>query len=257
MIPRIYTKSFVLRFLGLFLACLKPVMAINPAISVSQYLRTSWIQQEGASLPAVQALAQTSDGYLWLGTANGLIRFDGMRFVRWEPRLGEKLPAPDILSLKASPQGGLWVSTRRGIVCLDHGHIVHFPAIDHWGALVDAGLFQDPAGDLWVAGGAVAGNAIAKLHPDGSFRIYGSADGLPSRRTLSLFEDSRRNLWLGTHDGLCRWSPGTPADCTVVSNLTVQFITAAGGAIVVADGGKRRIVRLARGEIQDPARQSW
>jgi len=67
---------------------------------------------------------------------------------------------------------------------------------------------------------------------------------------LTLFEDSRLNLWLGTHDGLCRWSPGAPAECSVVPNLAVLFIAeGAGGDLIVADGGAKRIVRVSAGKL--------
>src|ERR1035438_171882 len=68
------TKRALCHLSLFFLACLKPAFGIAPAVSTLQYLHTSWTQEEGTSLPAVQALAQTSDGYLWLGTAKGLIQ---------------------------------------------------------------------------------------------------------------------------------------------------------------------------------------
>ena len=132
----------------LFLACLEPAFAIDPGISTSQYLHTSWTQEEGTSLPAVQALAQTSDGYLWLGTANGLIRFDGMRFVPWEAKPGEKLPGDSIRSLLASSQGGLWISAARGVARMDRGHIIRYPALDRWLRGFAFAMLEDRVGNL-------------------------------------------------------------------------------------------------------------
>jgi len=93
----------------------KSLFSLDPALAVSQYLRTSWTQEEGVDVPAVQAVAQGPDGYLWLGTSQGLIRFDGMRFLHWEPRIGEKLPSNDIRFLIASPAQGLWIGTASGV----------------------------------------------------------------------------------------------------------------------------------------------
>src|ERR1017187_10022090 len=167
------------------MACLKPAFGIDPAVSTLQYLHTSWTQEEGTSLPAVQALAQTSDGYLWLGTGKGLIRFDGLRFVR------------------ASSQGGLWICAARGIARMDRGRITRYPALVRWLSGFAAAMLEDHVGNLWIAGGGATGNTLAMLRRDGSVRIYSPSDGLPDRKVGRLFEDSRANLWLGTHDGLC------------------------------------------------------
>jgi len=58
----------------------------------------------------VRALAQTTDGYLWLGTATGLFRFDGIRFEPYKPQSGKPFPQRSVASLFAVPDGGLWVS---------------------------------------------------------------------------------------------------------------------------------------------------
>lgn len=244
------TRRFLHRLLLVFLACLKPILAIDPAVSTSQYLHASWTQEEGASLPAVQALAQTPDGYLWLGTATGLIRFNGVRFVNWAPKPGEELPSENIRHLNACSQGGLWIDTAKGVARMDGAHIVRYPALDKWLGGFAGPISVDHAGDLWLAGGASAGGGLAHLRADGTLKVYGAADGLPDQKVQSLFESSRGDLWLGTHDGLCRWSPGIKAECTVVRNLTILFIAEADRGVLVADGSGRRIVRIADGKMQ-------
>jgi len=102
------------RIIILFVSA-RSLFALDPALAVSQYLHTSWTQEEGADLPGVQAIAQTQDGYLWLGTGAGLIRFDGIRFVHWEPHAGDVLPSNDIRLLTACGQRGLWIGSALGI----------------------------------------------------------------------------------------------------------------------------------------------
>lgn len=238
------------RGLALLLTCLKPVSAIDPTISTFQYLHTSWTQEEGTSLPAVQALAQTSDGYLWLGTGQGLIRFDGLRFAPWEAKPGEELPGGGIRSLWASSQGGLWISTAQGVARIDHDRVFRYRALDRWMGDFALAMVEDHAGNLWIAGNATGGT-LGMLRRDGSLRVYDPSDGLPDRKVLTLFEDSRSNLWLGTHDGLCRWSPGALADCSFVPNLTVQFIAeGADGDLIIGDGGAKRVLRLSGGKLR-------
>src|SRR5580704_16140059 len=83
------------------------LFAVNPNLSLDQYLHTSWTQEEGSALPPVEALAQTADGYLWLGTSKGLIRFDGMRFTEWSPASGPALPDLRTGCLRRASAGGL------------------------------------------------------------------------------------------------------------------------------------------------------
>src|ERR1017187_7650296 len=118
--------------LGLVLALVfaSPLFSVNPNLSLGQYLHTSWTQEEGSALPPILALAQTADGYLWLGTGTGLIRFDGMRFVEWSPASGPALPSSNISCLRPASGGGLWVGTTGGVCRVDHSRVIRYPALD-------------------------------------------------------------------------------------------------------------------------------
>ena len=76
--------------------------------ALDQLYHTGWTYKEGAP-GEVYALAQTTDGYLWLGTATGLFRFDGIRFQPFKPESGQAFPQRRVASLFAVPDGGLWV----------------------------------------------------------------------------------------------------------------------------------------------------
>src|ERR1700684_4375051 len=82
------------------------LVALDPALAVSQYLRTSWTQEVGADLPAVHAIAQSPGGFLWLGSGAGLFQWEGIRFVHWTPHAGEGLPSNDIRFLIPSSRRG-------------------------------------------------------------------------------------------------------------------------------------------------------
>jgi ligand-binding sensor domain-containing protein len=64
---------------SVLLACSSPAVALNPALDVSQYAHTVWKIRDGFTKGTIYSIAQTSDGYLWLGTEFGLLRFDGVR----------------------------------------------------------------------------------------------------------------------------------------------------------------------------------
>ena len=183
----------------LLMICVDSLLALDGNFSTFQYLHTSWTQEEGGALPAIQAMAQTADGYLWLGTSNGLIRFDGVRFVRWEAGSGEELPSRDVRCLVSSSRGGLWIGTASGIARFDRGRFIRYPAADRaLGAVI--AMVEDPSGSLWMLEVRDTNTSLAILRQDGSVRTYGPADGLPDQRLATLFHDRAANLWVGTSE---------------------------------------------------------
>src|SRR5712664_194179 len=97
------------------LACCTCAFALNPALDVSQYAHTAWKIRDGFAKGTITSIAQTPDGYLWLGTEFGLLRFDGVRSVPWQPPSDQLLPSNDISSLLAARDGTLWIGTGRGL----------------------------------------------------------------------------------------------------------------------------------------------
>jgi ligand-binding sensor domain-containing protein len=76
--------------------------ALNPSLDINQYAHKAWTVREGFFEGAITSIAQTPDGYLWLGTEFGLLRFDGVRKFTWQPPEGEQLPSNLIRSLLAA-----------------------------------------------------------------------------------------------------------------------------------------------------------
>ena len=88
--------------------------ALNPSLDINQYAHTAWTVRDGFFKGVITSIAQTPDGYLWLGTEFGLLRFDGVRSVPWQPPAGEHLPGSNIRSLLAARDGRLWIGTDQG-----------------------------------------------------------------------------------------------------------------------------------------------
>lgn len=103
-----------------------PVRSLDPTRSIAQFHHTSWTIADG--MPAnIWAITQTPDGYLWLGSVNGLYRFDG---VRVERIAADKLPSPSIHALAATASGGLWIGYERpvGVISyLEDGKVTNYP----------------------------------------------------------------------------------------------------------------------------------
>jgi signal transduction histidine kinase/ligand-binding sensor domain-containing protein len=96
-------------------------VALEPTTSLASYGRQAWAMENGLPQNTVQALAQTKDGFLWLGTEAGLVRFDGVEFQTYDRNSASGLPGPalpgnDIRCLLASADGALWIGTNAGLV---------------------------------------------------------------------------------------------------------------------------------------------
>ena|SRR5438876_8005389 len=81
--------------LGILLAFCPCALALNPSLDINQYAHTAWTVRDGFFKGIIFSIAQTPDGYLWLGTEFGLLRFDGIRSVPWQPPEGQHLPSLD------------------------------------------------------------------------------------------------------------------------------------------------------------------
>ena len=87
------------------------VTGLDPSRQISQYAHTAWRIQDGDFSGTPHAITQTTDGYLWIGTEAGLVRFDGVRFVPWAAPAGKHLPSRKISSLLGANDGSLWIGT--------------------------------------------------------------------------------------------------------------------------------------------------
>ena len=91
---------------------------------LEEYTLTGWTEREGLASPRVIALAQSADGYLWLGTADGLIQFDGARFLKWTDFNSSPLPDGRISTLCSSRDGSLWIGYSTGTIArVRHGEV--------------------------------------------------------------------------------------------------------------------------------------
>src|SRR6266404_4447249 len=182
-----------------------PALALNPSLDVSQYAHTAWKIRDGFTKGQITSIAQTPDGYLWLGTEFGLLRFDGVRNVPWQPPTGQQLSSSFICSLLASRDGTLWIGTLKGLASWRDGKLTQYPELADKGVF---NLFEDHEGTMWIAGRAVTVGRLCAIR-NGSVQCYGD-DGALGRGPFSLFEDSKGNLWAGVKDGFWHWKPGPP-----------------------------------------------
>src|SRR5262249_16765382 len=121
-------REFTAVTLGIVLA-LCPRALASSSLDVSQYAHMSWRVRDGFVTGIISSIAQTPDGYLWLGTDFGLVRFDGVQPKPWTPPAGQRLPANRIYSLLAARDGTLWIGTSRGLASLHDGKLTRYPQL--------------------------------------------------------------------------------------------------------------------------------
>src|SRR5262249_30069443 len=138
--------ALALLLAGIQLACSPRVFGSDPALDVSQYAHTAWKVRDGFTKGRITSIAQTPDGYLWLGTEFGLLRFDGVKAVTWQPPAGEQLPSKYIRSLLVSRDGALWIATLKGLAIWKDGKLTNYP--ETTGQILFP-LLQDRAGTVW------------------------------------------------------------------------------------------------------------
>jgi ligand-binding sensor domain-containing protein len=122
-----------------------PVWAVDPSRHISQYAHTAWRIQDGFFGALPRAITQTRHGYVWIGTENGLVRFDGVRFVAWTPPAGAQLPSPTVVSLLGARDGSLWIGTIAGLSRWKDGQLVTYP-----GRAWITSIIEDRGGRVWL-----------------------------------------------------------------------------------------------------------
>jgi signal transduction histidine kinase/ligand-binding sensor domain-containing protein len=219
-------------------------VALNPALDISQYAHTSWKLDEGFFKGAVHSVAQTPDGFLWLGTEFGLVRFDGVKAVEW-PIQGS-LPAQQVRSLLAGRDGTLWIGTAKGLVSLkDASHkVVQY---DELTGQTIFSLVEDRAGNIWVAGWSASKTTLCSIGKGGT-QCHGE-DGVLGSVVGGLYTDRKDNLWIGSGDGVWRWSPGPRKLYSLRGESGFDALAEDGnGALLFPQGGA--IKRLVDGHVE-------
>ncbi|HEX6896842.1 MAG TPA: two-component regulator propeller domain-containing protein [Bryobacteraceae bacterium] len=227
---------------SLFVACCPFAFALNPALDVSQYAHASWKYRDGFTKGDIEAIAQTSDGYLWLGTGFGLYRFDGVRAVSWEPPPDQALRSNEILRLLAARDGTLWIGTRDGLASWKDNNLTQYSELA--GFSISA-LIEDREGSIWVGARGFAEGKLCEIR-NSAVQCDPSATKL-HHGVLALHEDPKGNLWIGGSSGVWRWKPGPPEFYNMPQTLGISALaTEENGDLLISTEGA--VTRLAGGK---------
>lgn len=189
-------------------------------VDAPEYVLHQWTTADGLPQNSVNAIAQTPDGYLWLGTFGGLVRFDGTSFQLQERADSSGRHIDRVLSLAVAPDSALWIGTESGLFRL---YAQHYASVALPDALPDQAIRTlrfDRAGVLWMStmlgavarwgGDSVAVVAVADVAPDtvGILRPWGERPR-PRGAERLLLEDRAGALWYATASGAAREAGGT------------------------------------------------
>ena len=185
---------WLLAAVGALFAVARPAQALDPHLAVSQYVFDNWQIQQGLPQNSVEALARTPDGYLWLATHEGLVRFDGVRFTVFDRDNTPQLRSRIITRLHVDDDGRLWVGTRVGVLVYFAGQFHEQQMAGLRDGYVRA-IVSDKNGHVWI------GTDQALFEIDGTnVHTYGREQGLEDTAIRAL-QAGNRTMWVGTNIG--------------------------------------------------------
>ena len=177
--------------------------ATTSAVAEQTWVVRTWQSDEGLPDNTVMAIDQTPDGFLWVATKTGLVRFDGVQFREFSTQ-APGMAVDAICAMCADRKGRIWVAKDRGsVVCVDQGRVTEIVGDVSGGSdLVDARmLVVDHEDAVWVA--RKSGEPLRIK--DGKVRAYTTADGLPAGGVFELAVDPSGRVWfLGDMLGFIR-----------------------------------------------------
>lgn len=179
---------------ALLLACFaSQALALDPNRSLTQFVHRIWQVQQGLPQATIFAIRQTSDGYLWLGTQGGLVRFDGVRFTPIRMVAGVSLENVWVRDLAADGDRGLWMATEgAGLIRYRDGAVTRYTTANGLPSDVVRCVLVDKSGGVWAA---TDSGLVSIVHE--KLRRYGPADGLNLTNIRGMCESNDGSLWAG------------------------------------------------------------
>jgi signal transduction histidine kinase/ligand-binding sensor domain-containing protein len=187
------------------LLCAGGAGGLDPERPGSEFARRAWQTDSGLPQNTVHSIAQTSDGYVWVATEEGLARFDGLSFTIFDRQNTPALKSNDVRALLTSGKAGevLWVCTAAGATRLYNGEWRTFTTADGLAGDDVAAAYEDRLGAVWFAT-----SAGLSRYAEGKFTSFTKRDGLEGGGVLAVAEDAGGSLWVGTDEGLSRFDGG-------------------------------------------------
>jgi ligand-binding sensor domain-containing protein len=209
------------------LLCLpvRPARALDPQKTLTQYAHRIWGEEEGLLQPTIYSILQTRDGFLWLGTQDSLVRFDGIHFREFDNAAAAGLARSLIRALFEDRDGNLWAaSVGSGVVRIQpDGSFRRFTSRDGLPSDDAFCLSSGAPGEIWIC----TTRGLVRLDAANKMRVFTTADGLPSSTARESCESPGGVRWVAGLDfGLSSWN-GTRFEQYSDSNIGAREIVTA------------------------------
>jgi signal transduction histidine kinase/ligand-binding sensor domain-containing protein len=236
-----YRLSVIAAVLCLGLMTASAALAVDPDTRLTQYGHTAWRIREGQIPGSPNAITQTRDGYIWLGTEGGLLRFNGYQFTRFQPATGKSLHSQTVVSLAAGTDGSLLVGTALGLDIVQGSKVRQINANER--ARIDQVLISS-RGEAWYVRARIRGDNRGPLCvvSGGEQRCLGTQEGIDARYAVGITEDPNGDIWIAGPTALIRWSNGSAT--TYTSPRFARLNNLAGFGSIVEGGSGRVFVGL-------------
>jgi ligand-binding sensor domain-containing protein len=195
--------------------------ALEPTTPLANYGRQAWVMENGLPQNTVQALVQSKDGFVWMGTEVGLVRFDGNGFQVFDRNSSPALPGNDVHCLLSGRDGALWIGTSEGLARWKNGAVTAFTTASGLPGNGIRALAEDGEGVLW----AWTELGLVQLAGD---RFVADSNGLPSGTINFISTDKQGDLWTATTLGFflrSRGKWGGPLFADLFPNAGAEFFS--------------------------------
>lgn len=254
--PRVRLQRALLAWL---IALVMAVGAFPPAVQASRHTVAGWGMEEGLPHNLVQSLAQGADGFIWIGTWEGVVRFNGRTFTVFDRQNTPDVELSGILSIVPEADGAMLFGTSSdGVYRYHKGRWQALGGADARHLSVVA-MLPDPLGSLWIA----TSDRLLTLSSNGELADAGSRMGLPAIPVTALRRDSSGGVLIATEAGIYRFAQGHLVPWQATRSWVVRDLVedGDGGWIVAADDGIHwlhaggRVEHLKAGERVDAVRR--
>jgi len=211
-----------------------------------------WQTEDGLPYNSVTSIVQTRDGYIWLGTYNGLVRFDGVRFTVFDTSNTPQLKSSRVTSLFEDRAGNLWIGHETGdLTRLANGHFNHVALGGGWPGGEITAINADEAGDLWLLNNA---GWLLRVKDEHSIP---TGKGAAAERVTTLVKEKGGKLWALRESSPAAFengqlAPWLPAGSHLTNTFQWACASRNGGLWVASNGRVKKWSALGWGEDLGP-----
>lgn len=219
----VYKNWLSSQYFFFFLLLIFPIIfpsqsfALDPKKNPNQYLLSSW--QDGLPHQVIRDIIQSKDGYLWLATYEGLVRFDGVRFTVFDKKSAKEFKTNRISAICEDHLGNIWAATTGGLLCYRAGEFVNYTTKENLPSNAIYSIYEDKQYNLWIGT-----NQGLVCYKEGKITTYTNKNGLSDNLITRILESHDGKLWIGTNNGLSQFSGGNFLSYKLGENVADNFI---------------------------------